>query len=90
MIVGCLGVLAPRFLIVWLWGFHDYFARPYETWYWPLLGFFFMPYTTLMYAYLMRSYGPGFQGWQIVALIISAVMDLGSAGNARARSGQKG
>lgn len=83
-LIGCLAVLMPRMLIVWLWGFYDYFVR-FETWYWPFLGFIFMPKTTLVYAFVLNDYGGDFSGWRLLLLIIAVVLDFGANSSAAQR-----
>lgn len=85
--MGCLYVilalLSPRLLLGGLWIFTDY-VRPgaFESWIWPLLGLIFMPVMTLA---LVWAYNTEFGPWQIAAIVIGALIDLGSNGEGERR-----
>ncbi|MEQ9498293.1 MAG: hypothetical protein RIT81_15580 [Deltaproteobacteria bacterium] len=83
-LLGCLGLLFPRFVLVLVWLFGGgYIGRAFESFLWPVLGFFFLPLTTLAFVYAMNSLGtPGAVpplGWVLVGL--AALSDLGLIGN---------
>ncbi|MCA9488735.1 MAG: hypothetical protein KC933_21750 [Myxococcales bacterium] len=84
LLLGCLGLAFPRFVLVLVWLFGGgYIGRAFDTVLWPILGFFFLPLTTLAFVYSMNSLGmPGEVpplGWVLVGL--GAVSDLGLLGN---------
>jgi quinol-cytochrome oxidoreductase complex cytochrome b subunit len=77
--MGCiyllLALISPRILLVVLWIFTDYVRLAFDHWIWPLLGLIFMPFLTLA---LVWAYNTEFGIFQIAAIVIGAVMDLGS------------
>ena len=83
LVVGCLGLMAPRFAIILVVIFSDYIGRAYETLLWPLLGFLFMPLTTLAYAWAINSRG-SVEGFQLIVVVIAVLIDLGIVGGSAA------
>jgi hypothetical protein len=83
VVVGCLGLMAPRFAIVLVVVFSDYIGQAYATVVWPFLGFLFLPLTTLAYAWAINSSGT-VQGFQLVVVIIAVLIDLGIVGGSAA------
>lgn len=79
VILGCLALLTPRFVIALVFLFSDYLGQAYETILWPLLGFFFMPLTTLAYAFAMNSNG-SVDGMYLVVVVVAVLLDLGLVG----------
>ena len=49
-LLGLLGLITPRVVLVLLWVFTNYLSRAFHTFVWPFLGFIFLPTTTLAYA----------------------------------------
>ena len=83
-ILGCLGILFPRLVLVLVWLFGGgYIGRAFDTAVWPILGFFFLPLTTLTFTFAMNSMGaPGEVpplGWILITL--AGLSDLGLIGN---------
>jgi len=83
-LLGILGFLAPRIVIVVLVLTSDYLGRAYQTLLWPLLGFLFMPLTTLAYAWARNTYG-SVQGLGLVVVVLAVLFDLGLLGRAARR-----
>jgi hypothetical protein len=88
-LLGCLALVAPRFVLFLVWLFSDYIGDAYETNFWPFMGFLFMPLTTLAYAFAMHQ-GNGHLtpfGWAVV--ITAVIVDLGLFGTSakKARRG---
>ena len=83
LFVGCLALMAPRFVIVLVVVLSDYIGRAYETLLWPLLGFLFMPLTTLAYAWAINSRG-SVEGFQLIVVVIAVLIDLGIVGGSAA------
>lgn len=79
VVLGCLALLTPRFVIALMFLFSHYLGRAYETILWPLLGFFFMPLTTLAYAFAMNSNG-SVDGMYLVVVVVAVLLDLGLVG----------
>ena len=50
-LIGLLGILAPRVVLIALWFFNEPFVMVAFSgaWIWPLLGLFLLPTTTLAY-----------------------------------------
>ena len=84
IVIGCLALMAPRFVIVLVVVFSDYIGRAYEAVLWPFLGFLFLPVTTLAYAWAINSRG-SVEGLQLVVVIIAVLIDLGIVGGSAAR-----
>lgn len=89
LVVGCLALLAPRFVIVLVVLFSDYIGRAYDAVVWPFLGFLFMPLTTLAYAWAINSRG-SVEGVQLVVVVVAILMDLGLIGGSAAGRKKRG
>ena len=83
-LLGILGFLAPRAVIVVLVLMSDYIGRAYATLLWPFLGFLIMPLTTLAYAWARNTYGT-VQGVGLVVVVLAVLFDLGILGRAARR-----
>ena len=83
LVVGCLGLMAPRFAIILVVLFSDYIGQAYTTVVWPFLGFVFLPLTTLAYAWANNSSGT-VEGFQLVVVVIAVLIDLGIVGGSAA------
>ena len=83
LVVGCLALMAPRFVIVLVVLLSDYIGRAYESMLWPFLGFLFMPLTTLAYAWAINSRG-SVEGFQLLVVVVAILMDLGLLGGSAA------
>lgn len=79
LLLGCLALLAPRFVIILLVILGDYIGRAYQNDVWAFLGFFFAPLTTLCYAWIINSHG-SVDGLYILALVLAVLIDLGLLG----------
>ena len=80
-LLGCLALVAPRFVLILLWIFSDYVGQAYESWIWPILGFLFMPVTTLAYAWAWHRAPEGsVEGLGTVVVVIAVLLDLGIIG----------
>jgi len=75
---GCLGLFAPRLVLLFLWIFTTLVDRAFSSFVWPLLGIVFLPFTTLFYVlvYSVPDHGPVGAGWILVFL--GLLLDLGS------------
>jgi hypothetical protein len=88
--MGCLylllALISPRLLLAGLWIFSDY-VRPnaFEGWILPLLGLIFMPYLTLALTWALNT---EFGFFQIAAVVIGVLLDLGSSSDAERRRRQ--
>jgi len=93
--MGCLylllALISPRLLLGVLWLLTPYVQpRAFDSFIWPLLGLIFMPWTTLA---LVWGYNTGFGVFQIGAVVIGILADLGSNGGAerqRRRTRERG
>ncbi len=79
ILIGCLALMFPRFVIILMVIFSDYIGAAYNTIIWPLLGFLFMPLTTLMYAFAINSNG-SVSGLYVVGMVLAVLIDLGLLG----------
>jgi len=77
-VFGCLGLFAPRLVLLFLWIFTTLVDRAFSSFIWPLLGIVFLPFTTLFYVlvYSVPAHGPTGLGWVVVFL--GFLLDLGS------------
>ena len=77
--VAVLGILGPRFFIVWWWltdpaRWNVVFGGALV----PILGFLFVPWTTIMYVLVWAAGGLSLGGWLLVGL--GLLVDLGTYG----------
>lgn len=79
LLLGCLALFFPRFVIILTVIFSDYIGAAYQTVLWPLLGFFFAPLTTLFYAFAINHHG-SVDGIYVVGMILAVLIDLGLLG----------
>ena len=76
-----LAVFFPRFVIILIAVFTDWFSAAYNSLLWPILGFLFMPYTTLAYmAAMLKNHHTVDGGW-LVLVIVAVFVDLGGQGH---------
>ena len=78
-------LIAPRFLIVELWLFSDWFTGVFDLVLWPVLGFFFTPTTLLWYTVVENWYGGEWGALQIIVVVITLLIDLSPASSKRKR-----
>ena len=83
-VVGCLALMAPRFVIVLVVVFSDYIGNAFETTIWPFVGFLFMPLTTLTYAWAINSRG-SVDGLHLVVVILAVLIDFGLVGGSASK-----
>ena len=79
----------PRFVMVVIAIFTQWFHAAFESFLWPLLGFLFMPYTTLDYMAAMLNNNHAVNGGWLVLVIIAAFIDLGGQGHSVRKNNQK-
>ena len=88
-LIGCLGLLVPRGVLLALFLFTPYLDQAFKTRYWPFLGFLIMPLTTLTYAYAKHTGDGRIDGLKLAIIFVAAMFDLGLLGGggwkARAR-----
>ncbi|MBZ0137324.1 MAG: hypothetical protein K8I27_13240 [Planctomycetes bacterium] len=82
--MGCLylilALISPRLLLAVLWFFTPYVQpRAFDFFLWPLLGLIFLPWTTLAVTW---GYNTHFGLFQIAAVVIGVLVDIGSTGGA--------
>ncbi len=84
----CLVVLLmlafPRVAIVLLYFLTNFLDRAYQSLLILALGFLFLPLTTIVYAWIVNIHQPA-AGVYLIALIVSAVIDLGLIGHGEYR-----
>jgi hypothetical protein len=69
-------VAFPRFAIVLLYLFTNFFVRPFHSIPVLLLGFIFLPLTTIVYAWIVNA-GEPLAGIYLLAIIIAVLADIG-------------
>jgi hypothetical protein len=85
-LVLILALAFPRVVLVLVYLFSNYLQRAYDTLLWPLLGFIFLPLTTLVYAWAVNT-GGTLDGIYLAAVVVAALIDLGSLGAGSWRRG---
>ena len=78
-LLAIIALITPRFLIVGLWLFTDWFMGIFDTMLWPVLGFFFAPTTLLWYTAVEHWFGGHWGTLQIVGLVFTVIIDLSPA-----------
>ena len=84
-LAAVIALIAPRFLIVALWLFSDWFTGVFDLVLWPVLGFFFTPTTLLWYTVVENWYGGEWGTLQIIVVVITLLIDLSPASSKRKR-----
>lgn len=80
-----LALAFPRVVIILLWLFSSFFSGVYHGIIIPVLGFLFLPLTLIVYTYIEKTYGHVGTP-QLIALVISIIIDLGLVSTHRLRS----
>jgi hypothetical protein len=83
-LVAILALSFPRLVLAVLYFFTSYISRAYDGMRYPLLGFLFVPLTTLAYAWMANT-GRPVEGINLVIIIVTVLIDLGSLGGSRRR-----
>ena len=83
LLLGLIGLFAPRFVIVLLWFFSGWFTGVFETRLWPILGFLILPLTLLWYSVVINWFGGVWNWWSVLVLVLAVLIDLGSDNGAR-------
>lgn len=76
-LLGCLALLAPRFVIIVVAIFSSYISEAFTSWVWPVLGFFLLPLTTLAYAFAWHLGDGKVEGIGLVIVIVAVLSDVG-------------
>lgn len=83
ILLGILGLLFPRVLIVVLWLFTTWFRGVFDNIILLLLGLFFLPLSTLWYSVVMHFYGGSWDAIPIIGMVIAVVADTGGLRSSR-------
>lgn len=79
-------LIIPRFTIVYLWFFSNWFVGLFESLLWPILGFFFAP-TTLLWFSVVEQYFDGHWGvFQIVVMVLAVLTDISPSTSKKKKS----
>jgi hypothetical protein len=79
-LIPILAIFFPRFVMIMIAIFTNWFSAAFNSALWPFLGFLFMPYTTLAYmAAMLKNHHTVDGGW-LVLVVIAALVDLGGQG----------
>lgn len=79
VLVVLVGLVLPRFAIILLAIFTDWFSTAFDHWVIPLLGFFFLPYTLLWYSAVINWFDGAWDLWQVIFLALALVADMSSS-----------
>ena len=78
-------VFFPRFVMILIAIFTNWFSSAFDTVLWPFLGFLFMPYTTMAYmAAMLNNHHSASGGW-LAVVIVAALVDVGGQGRSARR-----
>lgn len=90
LLLGCLALFAPRFVIVLVVVFSDAIGNAFGGIVWPLLGFIFLPTTVLAYTWAWHAGQGSLSGFGVVVVVLAVLIDLGLlGGSSRARRRQR-
>lgn len=78
LLLGLIGLIAPRFVIALLWFMTTWFQGVFTTKLWPLLGFIFLPLTLLWYSVVAHWYHGEWNTWRVIILIVAVLADVSS------------
>ena len=85
--MGCLlfllALIAPRFVLLFVWLFTTLVTRAFDSFIVPFLGIIFLPLTTLVYV-LVFDPGAGVTGFGWFWVVLALVIDIGTYGSGRA------
>ena len=84
-----IGLLFPRFMIVILYFFTDWFRGVFDTMLWPILGFLFAPLGTLWYAGVFHFYQGDWSTFNIIVMVIALGFDFGFLGSSAKKKKRK-
>lgn len=83
LILGILGLLFPRVLIIVLWLFTNWFRPAFDNIIYLLLGLIFVPLSTLWYSIVIQFFGGQWTIVPIIGMVIAIVVDLGGLRSSR-------
>lgn len=83
LILGILGLLFPRLLIIILWLVTTWFSRVFDNLIILILGLIFLPLTTLWYAIVVHYFGGVWSALPIAGMVVALVIDLGGLRSTR-------
>jgi hypothetical protein len=78
-----LALATPRFVVILLWLFSNWFRGIFGTALWPVLGFFFLPTTLLWYTAVQHWFSGQWTFWPIVGLVVALSIDISPASHKR-------
>lgn len=84
-LIGPLGVLAPRLVLIVLWFFYQPFVMVAFSgvWIWPLLGLFLLPITALTYCWAVALDSSITNFSELFNLAVGLLIDFGILGSGR-------
>jgi hypothetical protein len=82
-----LALATPRFVVIVLWLFSNWFRGIFSTSLWLILGFLFLPTTLLWYTAVQHWFGGQWTLWPIVGIVIALSIDLSPASHKRRQKG---
>ena len=85
-LLGIVGVIFPRIVILVLYFLTDWFNGVFDTVLYPLLGFIIAPVSLLWYSIVIKYFGGQWDIITIVGMVIAVIIDLGGLDTSRRRS----
>lgn len=82
-LIVLVAMMAPRFCMICMALFTDWFHRSFESAMWPVLGWLFAPFTTLAYMAAMLNNDHRVDGMWLVLVIVGVLADLGIIGSSK-------
>lgn len=83
LLLGALGLLFPRILILVLWFFTSWFRPVFDNIIYLILGVIFLPLSTLWYGIVVHYFGGAWTTLPIVGMVVAVVIDLGGMRSTR-------
>ena len=84
-LLSLLALITPRFVIVAIWLFSDWFNGAFDSVLWPILGFVFLPTTLLWFTAVHHWFAGEWTLWPVVGIVAALAIDISPAGGRRTR-----
>jgi len=79
-------LIIPRFTIVYLWFFSNWFVGVFDSLLWPILGFFFAPTTLLWFTFVEQFFAGQWGVFQIAVLVLAILTDISPSTSKKRKS----
>lgn len=86
LILGALGLIFPRILILVLYFFTGWFNSMSDNILYIILGFIFLPFTLLWYSVVINYFGGNWTALPVIGMVLAIAADLGAFSSRRIRA----